>query len=158
RIIGLDGCWLKGYYGGHLLAAVGVDANDYIYSVVFAVRDLEIDNSYNICFMSDKQKGLIEAIYVLFPNAEAKNCARHLYNNFKNMKGFRGQAMHLTYWKAIKATFPRQLEEAMSEMRSLSESTEAWLRGKDPKTWSRAHFSTRCKSDLLLNNNNNFRS
>ncbi|PPD97228.1 hypothetical protein GOBAR_DD05731 [Gossypium barbadense] len=41
----------------------------------------------------------------------------------------------------------------MSEMRSLSESTEAWLRDKDPRTWSRAHFSTRCKSDRLLNNN-----
>ncbi|PPD93950.1 hypothetical protein GOBAR_DD09051 [Gossypium barbadense] len=41
----------------------------------------------------------------------------------------------------------------MSEMRSLSESAEAWLRDKDPRTWSRAHFSTRCKSDLLLNNN-----
>ncbi|MFQ6665365.1 hypothetical protein Gotur_032124, partial [Gossypium turneri] len=134
RIIGLDGCWLKGYYGGHLLAADGVDANDCIYPVAFA-------------------EGLIEAISLLFPNAEARNCAKHLYNNFKNMEGFRGQVMRLTYWKAAKATFPRQFEEAMSEMRSLSKSAEAWLRDKDPRTWSRAHFSTRCKSDLLLNNN-----
>ncbi|XP_052477826.1 uncharacterized protein LOC128033774 [Gossypium raimondii] len=171
RIIGLDGCWLKGYYGGHLLAAVGVDANDCIYPVAFVAvesenkqswfwflkllqRDLEIDNSYNICFMFDKQKGLIEAISLLFPNAEARNCARHLYNNFKNMEGFRGHVLRLTYWKVAKATFPRQFEEAMSEMRSLSESVEAWLCDKDPRTWSRAHFSTRCKSDLLLNNNN----
>ncbi|PPD92806.1 hypothetical protein GOBAR_DD10238 [Gossypium barbadense] len=62
-------------------------------------------------------KGLIEAISLLFPNAEARNCARHLYNNFKNIKGFRGQVMRFTYWKAAKATFPRQFEEAMSEMR-----------------------------------------
>ncbi|MFQ6658849.1 hypothetical protein Gotur_027943 [Gossypium turneri] len=41
----------------------------------------------------------------------------------------------------------------MSEMRSLSESAKAWLRDKDPRTWLRSHFSTRCKSDLLLNNN-----
>ncbi|PPR84856.1 hypothetical protein GOBAR_AA35855 [Gossypium barbadense] len=66
------------------------------------------------------------------------------------MEGFRGQAIPLIYWKAAKVTFPRQFEEAMSELRSLS--TKAWLRDKDPK-WSRAHFSTRCKSDLLLNNN-----
>ncbi|XP_016676344.1 uncharacterized protein [Gossypium hirsutum] len=133
RIIGLDGCWLTGYYGGHLLAAVGVYANNCVYPVAFAAvesenkqswfwflellqRDLEIDNSYNICFMSDKQKGLIEAISLLFPNAEARNCARHLYNNFKNIEGFRGQVMRLAYWKAAKATFPRQFEEAMSEM------------------------------------------
>ncbi|KAK5819438.1 hypothetical protein PVK06_024438 [Gossypium arboreum] len=171
RIIGLDGCWLKGYYGGHLLATIGVDVNDCIYPVAFAVvenenkqswflflellqRDLEIDNSYNICFMSDKQKGSIEAISLLFPNGESRNCARHLYNNFKNIEGFKGQDMRLTYWKAAKVTFPRQFEEAMSEMRSLSESAEAWLRDKDLRTWSRAHFSTRCKFDLLLNNNN----
>ncbi|KAK5771744.1 hypothetical protein PVK06_047986 [Gossypium arboreum] len=170
RIIGLDGCWLKGYYDEHLLTVVGVDAYDCIYPVAFAVvesenkqswfwflellqRDLEIDNSYNICFMSNKQKGLIKVISLLFPNAKARNCARHLYNNFKNIEGFKGQVMRLTYWKAAKATFPRQFEEAMSEMRSLSESAEAWLCDKDSRTWSRAHFSTRCKSDLLLNNN-----
>ncbi|KAH1129976.1 hypothetical protein J1N35_001354 [Gossypium stocksii] len=31
----------------------------------------------------------------------------------------------------------------MSEIRSLSESAKAWLCNKDPRTWSRAHFSTR---------------
>ncbi|KAH1056584.1 hypothetical protein J1N35_034649 [Gossypium stocksii] len=70
-------------------------------------KDLEIDNSYN---------GLIKAIYVLFLNVEVRNCDSHIYSNFKNMEGFRGQAMRLTYWKAAKATFPRQFEEAMSEM------------------------------------------
>ncbi|PPR93901.1 hypothetical protein GOBAR_AA26776 [Gossypium barbadense] len=97
--------------------------------------------------------GLIEAIFLLFPNAKVRNCARHLYNNFKNIEGFRGQVMRLTYWKAAKSTFPIQFEEAMSEMRSLSEFAEFWLRDKDPRTWSRVQFSTRCKSDLLLNNN-----
>ncbi|KAH1063293.1 hypothetical protein J1N35_028280 [Gossypium stocksii] len=170
RIIGLDGCWLKGYYGGHLLTAIGVDANDCIYPVAFAVvesenkqswfwflellqRDLEINNSYNICFMSNKQKGLIEVVSLLFPDAEVRNCARHIYNNFKNMGGFRGQVMHLTYWKAAKVTFPRQFEEAMSKIRSLLELAEAWPRDKDPRIWSKAHFSTRYKFDLPLNNN-----
>ncbi|KHG13686.1 atpA [Gossypium arboreum] len=44
----------------------------------------------------------------------------------------------------------------MSEIRSLSESDEAWLHDKDPRTWSRAHFSIRCQSDLLLNNNSEY--
>ncbi|PPR95642.1 hypothetical protein GOBAR_AA25024 [Gossypium barbadense] len=72
------------------------------------------------------------------------------------MEGFKGQVMRLTNWKVAKATFPRQFEEAMFEMRSLSESDEAWLRDKDPRTWSRAHFSIRCQSDLLLNNNSEY--
>ncbi|KAK8604204.1 hypothetical protein V6N13_099153 [Hibiscus sabdariffa] len=36
-IIGLDGCHLKGYYQGHLLAVVGIDADDSIYPIAFAV-------------------------------------------------------------------------------------------------------------------------
>ncbi|KAK8714245.1 hypothetical protein V6N13_149438 [Hibiscus sabdariffa] len=36
-IIGLDGCHLKGYYQGHLLAAMGIDADDSIYPIAFAV-------------------------------------------------------------------------------------------------------------------------
>ncbi|PPD79332.1 hypothetical protein GOBAR_DD23735 [Gossypium barbadense] len=53
---------------------------------------------------NDKLRGLIKVISLLFPNAEARNCAKHLYNNFKNIEGFKGQVMRLTYWKAAKAT------------------------------------------------------
>ncbi|PPE00400.1 hypothetical protein GOBAR_DD02575 [Gossypium barbadense] len=49
------------------------------------------------------------------------------------MGGFRGQAMCFTYWKAAKVTFSRQIAKAMSKMKSLLESTEAWLRNKDPR-------------------------
>lgn len=37
RIIGLDGCFLKGYYGGQLLAAVGRDPNDQMLPIALAV-------------------------------------------------------------------------------------------------------------------------
>lgn len=33
-LLGLDGCHLKGPYGGQLLAAVGTDANDGMYPVL----------------------------------------------------------------------------------------------------------------------------
>ncbi|PPD85125.1 hypothetical protein GOBAR_DD17940 [Gossypium barbadense] len=33
------------------------------------------------------------------------------------MKGFKGQAMRLTYWKAAKVTFPRQFEGIILEAR-----------------------------------------
>ncbi|XP_072077955.1 uncharacterized protein [Arachis hypogaea] len=35
--IGLDGCFLKGYYGGQLLSAVGQDANNHFFIIAFAV-------------------------------------------------------------------------------------------------------------------------
>ncbi|KAK5812330.1 hypothetical protein PVK06_027759 [Gossypium arboreum] len=65
RIVGLDGCFLKGYYGGYLLAVVGIDANNGIYPLAYTaiesenqaswlwflellVIDLEIVSSYQI--------------------------------------------------------------------------------------------------------------
>ncbi|KAE8728599.1 hypothetical protein F3Y22_tig00004198pilonHSYRG00039 [Hibiscus syriacus] len=40
-IISIDGCHLKGYYGGTLLAAVGIDGNDIIYPIAYAVVESE---------------------------------------------------------------------------------------------------------------------
>jgi hypothetical protein len=40
-MIGLDGCFLKGYFGGQLLTAVGRDANNHIFVIAYAVVDVE---------------------------------------------------------------------------------------------------------------------
>ncbi|KAK8540802.1 hypothetical protein V6N13_089127 [Hibiscus sabdariffa] len=108
-IIGLDGCHLKGYYQGHLLAAVGIDADDSIYPIAFAVvesenqsswnwfleilgNDLEINNSNKFTFMTDRQKGLMEAVLEQFPYSEHRTCVRHLYSNSKT-NGFTGKTL-----------------------------------------------------------------
>ena len=63
HMINLDGCFLKGYYGGHLLVAVRIDANGSIYPLTYAIvksekyeswywfmlllkADLDMTNSY----------------------------------------------------------------------------------------------------------------
>ena len=73
QILSVDGCFLKGLYGGQLLTAVGIDANDCIYPVAWATvskenkdnwkwflellaEDCGITNSYNWAFVSDRQK------------------------------------------------------------------------------------------------------
>jgi len=40
-IIGLDGCFLKGKYGGELLSAVGRDVNDQLLPLAYAVVEVE---------------------------------------------------------------------------------------------------------------------
>jgi len=45
-VIGLDGCFLKGYYGGQLLAAVGRDPNDQMLPIAFAVVEGETKESW----------------------------------------------------------------------------------------------------------------
>ncbi|KAK8613266.1 hypothetical protein V6N13_101033 [Hibiscus sabdariffa] len=45
-IICLDGCHLKGHCGGHLLAAVGMDADDCLYPTTFAIVEAETESSW----------------------------------------------------------------------------------------------------------------
>ncbi|CAL8093957.1 unnamed protein product [Prunus armeniaca] len=45
-IIGLDGCFLKGVYGGQFLAAVGIDANNEIWVIAYVVVESECKDSW----------------------------------------------------------------------------------------------------------------
>ena len=72
-IIGLDGCHLKGRFGGQILSAIVRDANDNIFPVAFAVVEQENKDSWvwflqqfsddignseqlNLVFITDRQK------------------------------------------------------------------------------------------------------
>ena len=41
RIIGLDGCFIKGQHKGQLLTAVGVDPNNQMYPIAYALVEIE---------------------------------------------------------------------------------------------------------------------
>nr|KYP72114.1 hypothetical protein KK1_004696 [Cajanus cajan] len=45
-VIGLDGCYLKGYFGGQILAAVGKDPNELMLPICFAVVEGETKDSW----------------------------------------------------------------------------------------------------------------
>ncbi|GFY90705.1 hypothetical protein Acr_07g0009020 [Actinidia rufa] len=89
-IIGLDGCYMKGIFGGQLLATIGREGND---NNPMALALVEIESkdpwswfleelmgdigSYEEMgwtFISDKQKGLTETFDTLFPSVEHRFC------------------------------------------------------------------------------------
>ncbi|XP_039067596.1 uncharacterized protein LOC120213560 [Hibiscus syriacus] len=159
----------KGYYRGTLLAVIGIDGNENIYPIAYVVVesenesswtwflllleiDLEIKTSHNITFLSDKQKGLVEAVMYVLPNAEHRTCVRHLYSNFKNNAQFKGKNLKDALWKAARATYKKEFEDAIDELKALSKPSFDWLNAKDPAQWSKSHFSPRSKSDMLLSN------
>src|SRR6185312_6903058 len=90
-VICLDGCHIKTKFGGQLLTAVGVDPNDCIFPIAYAVveveskatwkwfletlkQDLNIQNTYPWTIMTDKQKGLIPVVQEVFPDSEHRFC------------------------------------------------------------------------------------
>lgn len=99
HVIYLDGCHLKEPHPEKLLSVIGIDANNGMYPIAYAVAkvdsfstymwflkilvvDLNIANSNGYVFMSDKQKGLINVIHALFPNGEHRHYLKHLLANF----------------------------------------------------------------------------
>ena len=115
----MDGCFIKGHHTGQLLTAIGVDVNNQMYLVAYALVksecretwlwflellgvDLEINNSHGIVWITDKQKGLIDAIRELFPHSEHRYCVKPFYNNFK--ASHKGLMLKQLLWGAAKST------------------------------------------------------
>lgn len=44
-LIGLDGCFLKSYYGGHLLTTIGKDGNNQMIPIAYVVVEAETIDS-----------------------------------------------------------------------------------------------------------------
>ncbi|XP_073152403.1 uncharacterized protein [Henckelia pumila] len=156
-------------YGGQLLSAVGLDPNNNIFPICYALveretmdtwtwflqlldKDIGIGNDQQAwTFMSDKQKGLINAFESLFPDADNRFCVRHLLNNMKR-DGFKSVAVKIAFWAAAKATRVEEFRLRMTQMKESDENAYEWLAKKPENQWSKAFFSTSPKCDILLNN------
>ncbi|KAH9705390.1 SWIM-type domain-containing protein [Citrus sinensis] len=86
QFVGVNGYHLKGPYKGVLLTAVSIDANFRIYPLAMCIVENENTNSWvyfmeklyeqigcnqgeGLCFMSDRQKGILNALEQVFPLA-----------------------------------------------------------------------------------------
>ncbi|XP_022853496.1 uncharacterized protein LOC111374964, partial [Olea europaea var. sylvestris] len=142
-VIGLDGCFLKTTHEGQLLAAVGIDGENCMFPVAWAVVDaenranwtwfieqllvdIEMYNSRACTFISDKQKGLVEALNQCCEGAEHRYCARHLYSNF-TLK-HKGLTLKNLFWVIAKSTTVPEWNAVMNEMKTVNE--EAFSREK----------------------------
>ncbi|KAF8408354.1 hypothetical protein HHK36_007503 [Tetracentron sinense] len=166
--IGLDGCHLKGPYGGVLLAAIALDENNRLFPVAFAIVEGETKESWNfflhylhtiigtvthqrpMCFMTDRQKGIVEAINEIIPEATHRVCCRHLYNNFK--KRFPGLKLRNFFWVAARAYNNRVFNFAMDKMKRERKEAYEWLMEKPMHSWSRHAFDPKVRSDHVTNN------
>nr|GEZ87938.1 multidrug resistance-associated protein 5 [Tanacetum cinerariifolium] len=77
KIIALDGCFLKSPNQGEILTAIGRDGNNHIYPVACSV-------------------GLTKVVKNVMLNAEHKQYARHIYENFR--KQYPGLEFRQLFW------------------------------------------------------------
>ncbi|KAL5573319.1 hypothetical protein UlMin_022916 [Ulmus minor] len=94
-----DGCHTKGPFSGQLLSAVGANANNCMYPIVYSIveqenkdtwslfmgllmDDLVIESGRGWNFITDRQKRLVQVLEELLSEAKHRYCVRHMYNNF----------------------------------------------------------------------------
>ncbi|KAG5589538.1 hypothetical protein H5410_040052 [Solanum commersonii] len=131
----------SGSNGTQLLTDVGLDPNNNIYPIAYAVVEKE----------NHRQKGLIGAFNDILPFVAHRFCVRHLHSNFKRA-GFGGNTLRNALWKDASTTTVRWFDERMVEIFDLDPEAAIWLRDKSPSEWSKSHFSEDVKCDTLVNN------
>ncbi|CAN6354378.1 unnamed protein product [Urochloa humidicola] len=101
--------------------------------------------------MSDKQKGLINAVSAIFPDAEHRFCVRHMYQNFHSLH--KGETLKNDVWAIARSSNIPRWEKNMAQLKKDSVEAYTWIEELPPNTWVRAFFSEFPKCDMLLNNN-----
>ncbi|XP_021716628.1 uncharacterized protein LOC110684479 [Chenopodium quinoa] len=101
--------------------------------------------------MLDQQKGLLAAIAEVFPQAERRVCARHVYCNFRGVFGgileFRKQ-----FWIIAKSTTENDFLAKLQVMRDLSNDAAEDLLKRNYKKWCRAFYTPMSCCDSVDNN------
>ncbi|XP_058747011.1 uncharacterized protein LOC131620001 [Vicia villosa] len=168
---GIDGCHLKGPYGGVLLSVVAVDGNKGMFLIAFVVVEVECKDSWmffltllgnalnsipewkdkQVTIMSDMQKGLQNAVVEAFPYAKHRYCCNHLLNNFK-LK-FRTLLLSTQFWAVAMAYNEFMFEKAMEKLKNISVEAANWMLDRErPKNMCARHtIDSECKSDHVTN-------
>ncbi|GKV34268.1 hypothetical protein SLEP1_g42652 [Rubroshorea leprosula] len=166
RIIGVDGCFLKGVCKGILLTTVGRDGNNQMFPLAWAIVDIEnrenwewfmdllrIDiecgDGVGLTIISDMHKGIIAARESVFPNARHRFCARHIYANWAKI--YKGEEYKKRFWAIARATWQAEFEYQVQELKKLSE--QAWLdlARIPPMYWCKAFFYEDTCCDVVDN-------
>ncbi|GJW22001.1 elongation factor G, III-V domain-containing protein [Tanacetum coccineum] len=163
--IGLDGCFLKGVVKGMLLTAVGKDRNNQMFPVAWAIVQIEPESSWimflkrliyllliqHVYKMGQKyDKGLLNAVAVIFPKVEHRLCARHIYANWYS--DFHGEQLKMSFYAIVKCANEAQLQKRLVEIENIHDGAKKSLEKKDIKQWCRAYFKGYSKCDSVDNN------
>ncbi|KAH9648644.1 SWIM-type domain-containing protein [Citrus sinensis] len=167
QFIGLDDCHLKGLYKGVLLSAVSIDPNNGIYPLAMCVVESENTNSWvyfmnklyeqigcnngsGLCFMSDRQRGILNALEIVFPKSLKRYCCRHIYANFK--QNFPSVLLRNSFWKACRSSNLADFNTHMFELNNIHSATHDWLIQIPVCCWAKHKFPMHTKCSHMTNN------
>lgn len=156
-IVSIGGIQLKSKYLGTLLSATSFDADGGLFPIAFGVIDVENDESWmwflsefhkaleihaesmpQLTFISDGQKGIVDAVRRKFPNSSQAFCMRHLSESIG--KEFKNSRLAHLLWKVAFATTTMAFKERMGEIEDVSSEAAKWIQQYPPSHWALVHF------------------
>ncbi|XP_023739032.1 uncharacterized protein LOC111887041 [Lactuca sativa] len=134
----------------------GRDANNQVYPIAWAVVNVENKNNWKwfldlvnddlglqgakgVCVISDQHKGLVEASKDIRPYVEHRQCARHIYANFR--KVYSGVQFRNMFWAAAKSNIEGDFKFNMERIREISSAAYDHTMAREPTSWCKAYFS-----------------
>ncbi|VVA39312.1 PREDICTED: LOC110722588 [Prunus dulcis] len=111
-VIGLYGCHLKSPYGGQLLLAIGIDANNMTWVIVYAQVEMETKDS------------CIWFFQLLVKDIELILCKTHIH---KFSLVYKGKMLKDEMWRVAFATTVLEFRRAMEVLRTLDGEAHKWL-------------------------------
>ena len=162
--ISIDSTALNGKWNGQLCAVTALDGHNWMYPVAFGF--IQVENTENwtwfmlqlkkaignipiLAVCSDACKGLENAVVEVFPQAEQRECFRHLMQNF--MKKFHGEACeHM--WPAARAYKYDIFYHHFQKVISASPQVHGYLTKYHSLLWMRYKFNPAIKCDYINNN------
>ena len=160
----IDSTALNGRWNGHLAAAVAIDGHNWMYPLAFGFIDGEtidnrtwfmtqlhkaIGNLPLLAICTDACKGLEKAVRDVFPNAEHRECFRHLMQNF--IKRFGGDIFSKMY-PAARTYRPEVFQYFFHEIVTACPEVLEWLHNHHKLLWMRSAFNQEIKCDYVTNN------
>lgn len=168
-VVGLDGTFLKGKYLGTLLVATAIDAEGSIFPLAVGVARNECEETWRcflkqlfscvtppasrsepvITFLTDRQKGLINAVADVFPVSHHGFCLRHLEANVRTAFKPKKEVIDLI-WKAAREPTASKFNVVIDQIKAIDSAVAAYL-SESAAHWATALFKGERYGQLTSN-------
>jgi len=121
--ISVDSTALNGMWNGHMPAVLALDGHNWMFALAFGLFESETKENWvwvmeqvrkaigpmdKLAIYTDACKGLESAVRLVFPQAEMRECFRHLMENMK--KYYTGDVYGKNMWPAARAYSPHKFK------------------------------------------------
>jgi hypothetical protein len=162
--VSVDSTFMNGKWNGQLAACTALDGHNWMFPLAFGFFSSETEDNWtwfmqqlhraighlqNLAICTDACKGLENAVKKVFPQAEQRECFRHLMGNFK--KKIHGD-VYGRMWPAAKAYRVETFNHHMAKIFEANPEVATYLSTYHNLKWMRCDFNTEIKCDYIHNN------